>query len=392
MTEFTANWGLPHPSADEAPDGPTQIADLAEYLDSNPHGRVLMGDQGALADRPAAADAAIGQRWLTRGDPDPSANNIEWIRTATGGWVALRGDVPDGSIGTAKLADDAVTRAKIGPAAVGPDELDDGSVNAAGKLADGIVTAAKVADALKPSAGAAAGTEALRALGVTGVTAAAGNDPRLADQRVPQDGSVGTAKIIDKAVTAAKIADALKPSAGAAAGTESLRALGATASTAAAGNDPRLADQRVPQDGSVTDAKVAAGAAIAASKLASFGRPVIFAVVYDETQVGANSEHVFVNQNVAMPRGGNLFLIALQWGYDVRGGNGAVSLNFYVEGGYHQGQLMNIDAGRQILLANALVVGVAAGNRNIQGTVQNYNNPVTWQPRGSFILLGFNTD
>lgn len=71
-----------------------------------------------------------------------------------------------------------------------------------------------------------AGTPTLRSLGTGALQAAAGNDPRLSDQRVPTDGSV----------TAAKVANALKPSAGAGAGTEALRALGTAAGTAAAGS------------------------------------------------------------------------------------------------------------------------------------------------------------
>lgn len=44
---------------------------------------------------------------------------------------------------------------------------------------DSSVTAAKIDATLKPSGSAAAGTEALRALGTTGSTAAAGNDSRI---------------------------------------------------------------------------------------------------------------------------------------------------------------------------------------------------------------------
>lgn len=53
-----------------------------------------------------------------------------------------------------------------------------------------------------------------------------------------------------------------------AAGTAGLRSLGSGATQAVAGNDARLSDTRVPTDGSVTNAKVAAGAGIAYSKLA----------------------------------------------------------------------------------------------------------------------------
>lgn len=99
-----------------------------------------------------------------------------------------------------------------------------------------------------------------------------------------KDDSVGTVEIAPKAVTAAEMADALKPSAGAAAGTEALRALGVTASTAAAGNDARLSDTRTPTDGTVAAPKFAAlpGARVkrsgASQKVTSRGsfKPVLF--------------------------------------------------------------------------------------------------------------------
>lgn len=45
--------------------------------------------------------------------------------------------------------------------------------------------------------------------------------------------------------------------------------VGTSSTTVAAGNDSRLADTRTPTDGSVTNAKVSASAAIALSKLAA---------------------------------------------------------------------------------------------------------------------------
>lgn len=101
------------------------------------------------------------------------------------------------------------------------------------QVKDGGITAAKIANALKPSGGAAAGTEALRALGTTASTAAAGNDSRLSDQRVPTDSSVTNAKVANgAAIDEAK----LNLASDAAAGTASRRTLGTGASQAAAGN------------------------------------------------------------------------------------------------------------------------------------------------------------
>ncbi len=71
---------------------------------------------------------------------------------------------------------------------------------------------------------------------------------------------------IGRAVMTAASASAARSALGA--GTSSL-ALGTVAGTAAAGDDARLSDQRTPVDGSVTNAKIAAGAGIALSKLAT---------------------------------------------------------------------------------------------------------------------------
>lgn len=64
-------------------------------------------------------------------------------------------------------------------------------------------------------------------------------------------------QLLDNSVTAAKIASALKG--GAAAGTEALRAIGTTATTACAGDDARLSNTRTPSASSVTRAMLATG-------------------------------------------------------------------------------------------------------------------------------------
>jgi len=94
-------------------------------------------------------------------------------------WAVQALTVPDGSITTEKIADGAVTQAKLGPDV--NLEPPDGSITTA-KLADGAVTTAKVAD---------------------GAVTQAKLSP---DVRVePPDGSVTTTKIADGAVTTAKI-------------------------------------------------------------------------------------------------------------------------------------------------------------------------------------------
>lgn len=79
------------------------------------------------------------------------------------------------------------------------------------EIAAGAVAASEVADSLKPSGGAAAGTEALRALGTSGSTAAAGNDSRLSDERTPKDNSVNSNKIVNGSVTRDDLASTAKP-------------------------------------------------------------------------------------------------------------------------------------------------------------------------------------
>lgn len=105
---------------------------------------------------------------------------------------------------------------------------------------------------------------------------ALGADARLTNQRVPVDASVTDAKVAptaaisldktaDSATRVALTAAERTKLAGVATGATNL-AIGTTGTTAAAGNDGRLDNQRVPVDGSVTNAKVAAGAAIALDK------------------------------------------------------------------------------------------------------------------------------
>ncbi|WP_432794465.1 phage upper tail fiber protein [Rhodococcus ruber] len=101
----------------------------------------------------------------------------------------------------------------------------------------------------------------------------AGKAPTSHTHTAAQISDSGTA---GRAVLTAETPSAARSAIGA--GTSSLT-LGTTGTTACAGNDPRLADQRVPTDSSVTSAKIADGtivdgdispsAAIALSKLAA---------------------------------------------------------------------------------------------------------------------------
>lgn len=227
MTIPTLHWGIPKPELDEPPNGPVQVTALADYLDANEHGTIAFVGQGTLAARPessAMTPGKAGRRWLVQGDPDPNENGKEYLDIGVA-WVALRGDVPDASVTNAKLVTDSVDGRVLAPNAVGAPELADASVDAAA-LQDGIINAIKIANSLKPSAGAANATEALRGIGAGAGQVVAGNDSRLTNTRTPSDNTV----------TGAKVHTSLKPSSGAADATETLRALGTTAGKAMPGN------------------------------------------------------------------------------------------------------------------------------------------------------------
>lgn len=130
------------------------------------------------------------------------------VKLQLGGFADTAGAAPigDGTITTAKLADDAVTQAKVAAGAIGATELASNAVTstklAAGSvgstaLASDAVTAAKIADG-------AVGTSALADGSVTAAKLAA--DAGAGGSASLADGSVTTAKLANLAVTTAKLA------------------------------------------------------------------------------------------------------------------------------------------------------------------------------------------
>jgi hypothetical protein len=91
------------------------------------------------------------------------------------GWNEIGpGTILDASITEPKYVTDSVSQRALANLSVGTPQLIDLNVTTA-KLADLVVTPGKVASALKPSAGASASTETLRAIGTTAGTAAGGD-------------------------------------------------------------------------------------------------------------------------------------------------------------------------------------------------------------------------
>jgi hypothetical protein len=135
------------------------------------------------------------------------------------------------AVGSNHIKDLAVTAAKIAVDSIGPTQLATNAV-APTNIQDDAVTDAKLADHGSNDANRAVGTNHIK------------------------DSAVTSAKIADGTIVAGDISGALKPSGSAAGGTEALRALGTTAGTAAAGNDARftvLASSENPIDGAWID-------------------------------------------------------------------------------------------------------------------------------------------
>ena len=177
-------------------------------------------------------------------DARVAAGVADWAETGNAATVPSA-KLTDGSVGTAKIADDAVTQAKVAAGAVGTTELADDAVNA-DKLTAGAVGGAAIADdgieggklddtdttlagEIVTLLGLPSGADRLDASAIKNLpTGGAGLNQAAVDARVAAlvddyaetanasttipaakltDGSVGTAKLADDAVTQAKVAD-----------------------------------------------------------------------------------------------------------------------------------------------------------------------------------------
>ena len=182
----------------------------ADYLD-------FEINETVISDNPSAYTPADVLKLLNEGYESPTGDDFPGIGS---GLYSVGGgppEIPDGSITTAKLADNAVTSAKIKAKTITGKELALGAVSGdiiqkntivASKLADGCVGAVAIAD------GAVTGDKiANAAVTVDKIADDSVNSDKIVDGAINVNkiaaNSVGNGQILDGAVTSAKLAPGL---------------------------------------------------------------------------------------------------------------------------------------------------------------------------------------
>lgn len=110
----------------------------ADYLD-------FEINETVISDNPSAYTPADVLKLLNEGYESPTDDDFPGIGSGLYSGGGGSPEIPDGSITTAKLADNAVTSAKIKPSAVGTSQLADGAVTT-DKLATSSVATEKLQD------------------------------------------------------------------------------------------------------------------------------------------------------------------------------------------------------------------------------------------------------
>lgn len=203
----------------------------ADYLD-------FEINEVVISDNPSAYTPADVLRLLNKGFESPTGDDFPGIGSGLYSGGGGSPEIPDGSITTAKLADNAVTSDKIKSSAVGTSQLAIGAVTGdiiqdntivASKLADKVITSSKMADNAVEARSLAPLSVGFAALQNNCVTAVKINPKSITTESLA-DSCVTTDKIADGAVTESKLA----PSSVA---TEKLQDLCVTT--------PKIADQAV---------------------------------------------------------------------------------------------------------------------------------------------------
>jgi hypothetical protein len=159
---ISPRFGIDYPLGTEVPDVDGDILKIVNALES-------LGAQygmGTLANLPTSTPGSPGK--VGRFYIVTSGTGLGQLHFDFGtGWIYLNPDQTpaDGSVTVAKLA---ATLTGIGA------KIPAGEITSS-HIVDGTIVAGDIANALKPSAGAGASTEALRALGTAAGTALAGN-------------------------------------------------------------------------------------------------------------------------------------------------------------------------------------------------------------------------
>jgi trimeric autotransporter adhesin len=181
----------------------------ADYLD-------FEINEVVISDNPSAYTPADVLRFLNEGHESPTDDDFPGIGSGLYSGGGGSPEIPDGSITTAKLADNAVTSAKIKAKTITGKELALGAVSGdiiqkntivASKLADGCVGAAAIAD------GAVTGDKiANAAVTVDKIADDSVNSDKIVDGAINVNkiaaNSVGNGQILDGAITASKIGTA----------------------------------------------------------------------------------------------------------------------------------------------------------------------------------------
>jgi len=251
-----------------------------EEITCTAFGRSLIDDADASAGRTTLGLVAIAS---SGSGSDITSGTVAYARLPVGtttstvcaGDDARLSDArtpTDGSVSTAKLADDAVTYAKLqnvsvtdrllGRATAGAGDVEEIACTAFGRsiLDDADAAAgrttlgAAAASHTHSAADVTSGSFDIARIptGTTSTTVCIGNDSRLSDARTPLSHTHGNITNAGAIGSTANL-----PLITATSGVVTTGSFGSAANTFCVGNDARLSDTRTPTDGSVTTAKLA---------------------------------------------------------------------------------------------------------------------------------------